>query len=229
MDRKGSKDGLDRMGCGAAGGTSGGTPGRHPPLVRRIGCVAASVAVMALAFAAHGDNGDNGDNGGSRSVRKERNPPAWDPQYPYNLPSVLSLTAPRTGQAGKALNGVNIRLVNLSNRLPDARIRLLIHGDEDHEVNPDTIKVEVQENGGWKSLPFELIDEGVMAAIGAEGGGHKERHKSGGFAIGSGMNKIWRLRMTFGTPGTYQVVAAVSDDNGRTHLAQPQHTDIEVK
>lgn len=222
MDRKGSKDGLDRAGIGTASGASGGTPGRHPPLARRIG-LAASAVVMALSFAAHGDDD------GPRSARRERNPPAWDPQYPYNLPAVISLTAPKTGQAGKALNGVNIRLVNLANRLPEARVRLFIHGDGNHEVTPDAIKLEVQESGGWKPLPAELIDEGVMAAIGAEGEGHKERHKSGGFAIGSGMNKAWRLRITFGAPGTYQVVAAISDDNGRTHLAQPQHTDIEVK
>jgi hypothetical protein len=224
MDRKGSKDGrLDRAGIGTAGGASGGTPGRHSPWVRRIGCVAASVAVMALAFAAHGD--DNGP----QLVRKERTPPEWDPQYPDNLPSVLSLTAPKTGKVGGAINGINIRLVNLANKLPDARLRLLIHGDGEHEVGPDAIKLEIQESGGWKPLPTELIDEGVMAAIGAEGEGHKDRHKSGGFAIDPGLNKVWKLRMTFNTPGSYQVVAAISDDNGRTHLAQPQHTDIEVK
>lgn len=222
MDRQRSKDGLDRMGRGAPGGTSGGRAGAPSPWARRIG-LAASAVVMALSFAAHGDDD------GPRSARKVRNPPTWDLQYPYNLPSVLSLTAPKTGQAGKALNGVNIRLVNLANKLPDARVRLFVHGDGNHEVTPDAIKLEVQESGGWKPLPLELIDEGVMAAIGSEGEGHKERHKSGGFAIAQGMNKLWRLRMTFNTPGTYQVVAAISDDNGRTHLAQPQHTDIEVK
>lgn len=223
MDRKRSKDGLDRTGRGAPGGTSGGRAGMSSPLARRIGGMA-SVALMALAFAAHGD-----DNG-TQSVRKERNPaPGWDPQYPNNLPSVLSLTAPKTGKVGGAINGINIRLVNLANKLPDARLRLLIHSDGSHEVTPDSIKLEVQESGGWKPLPAELIDEGVMAAIGAEGEGHKERHKSGGFAIDPGLNKVWKLRMTFNTPGTYQVVAAISDDNGRTHLAEPQHTDIEVK
>lgn len=69
-----------------------------------------------------------------------------------------------------------------------------------------------------------------MGAIGAESVAvHRERHKRGGFAIPAGFSRTWQLRVTFGLPGTYSLVVAVSPDNGSRHLAQPAHSVIEVQ
>lgn len=144
-----------------------------------------------------------------------------------------------TGQvakAGKAGSVINVRLTNPGAEAPNARLRVIIHdkdhqhGAGSHELSPDNVKVEVQESGSWKSVLLEMVDGGVMGAIGVEGvAAHRERHKRGGFAIPAGFDKTWPLRVTFAIPGTYSVVVAVSPDNGSRHLAQPAHHIIEVQ
>ncbi|HUX91223.1 MAG TPA: hypothetical protein VMV48_11110 [Gallionellaceae bacterium] len=149
---------------------------------------------------------------------------------------VLQLIAPPTAQAGVTLVGISVSLLNPGTEAPNARLRLIIH-DKDHrsavghrELSPDNVKVEVQEGGAWKPVILGMVEGGVMGAIGTEGvASHRERHRRGGFAIPAGLNKTWQLRLTFGLPGTYSLVSAVSPDNGSRHLAQPAHTIIEVQ
>jgi hypothetical protein len=154
--------------------------------------------------------------------------------YPRMLP--LQLIAPPTAQAGIPLVGVSVSLLNPGAEAPNARLRLIIH-DKDHrdaggyrELSPDNVKIEVQEGGAWKPVLLGMVEGGVMGAIGTEGvAAHQERHRRGGFAIPAGLNKTWQLRVTFGLPGTYSLVSAVSPDNGSQHLAQPAHSIIEVQ
>lgn len=154
--------------------------------------------------------------------------------YPRLLP--LQLSAPTLAQVGEPLDGVSITLRNPGNSAPAARLRLIIH----HKVRgqpgtnpaltPDTVKVEVLENGSWIPVVLGMTEGGVMGAIGTEGvAAHRERYQRGGFAIPAGLHKTWQLRVTFNSPGIYTFVAAVSPDNGSRHLAQPAHADIEVQ
>ena len=158
-------------------------------------------------------------------------PPAPSPRM-----LALQLSAPATAQAGIPLVGVSVSLLNPGTEAPNARLRLIIH-DKDHrhaagnrELSPDNVKVEVEEGQSWKPVLLGMVEGGVMGAIGTEGvAAHRQRHKRGGFAIPAGLNKTWQLRVTFGLPGTYTLVSAVSPDNGSRHLAQPAHSIIEVK
>lgn len=158
------------------------------------------------------------------------------PQEPFPRMLPLQLIAPLTAQAGMPLVGVSVSLLNSGTEAPNARLRLIIHY-KDHrnagghlELSPDNVKVEVQEGGLWKPVLLEMVEGGVMGAIGTEGVAvHQERHKRGGFAIPAGLNKTWQLRVTFDLPGTYSLVSAVSPDNGSKHLAQPSHSIIEVQ
>jgi hypothetical protein len=153
---------------------------------------------------------------------------------PRMLP--IQLIAPTAAQAGMPLVGVSVSLFNPGTDAPNSRLRLIIH-DKDHshaggqrELNPDNVKVEVEEGGTWKPVLLGMVEGGVLAAIGAEGGAaHRERHGRGGFALPAGLNKTWQLRLTFDLPGTYTLVSAVSPNNGSRHLAQPAYTTIEVK
>jgi hypothetical protein len=176
---------------------------------------------ISISIAAYGDDSQ---------ISKE---PPLKP-YPRLLP--LQLIAPPTAQVGIPLVGISVNLLNPGDTAPDARLRLIIH-DKDHshdgdhrELSPDNVKVEVLEGGSWKPVLLGMVEEGVMGAIGTEGGtAHRERHKRGGFAIPAGLNKTWQLRVTFSLPGTYSIVAAVSPDNGSRHLAQPAHSIIVVQ
>lgn len=139
-------------------------------------------------------------------------------------------------KAGKAAPIISVRLTNPGTEAPHSRLRVILHekshrpGAGSHELTPDNVKVEVQEQGAWKPVMLEMVDGGVMGAIGTEGvAAHKERHRRGGFAIPAGFDKTWRLRVTIGHPGTYSVVLAISPDNGSRHLAQPAHHVIEVQ
>lgn len=158
------------------------------------------------------------------------------PRAPYPRMLLLKLIAPPTAEAGVPLVGVSVSLHNPGEEAPNARLRLAIHYKDhsdtggDHELSPENIKVEVEENGSWKPVLLGMVEGGVMGAIGTEGGvAHQERHRRGGFAIPAGLNKTWQLRLTFGLPGIYSVVSAVSPDNGSRHLAQPAHSIIEVQ
>ncbi len=169
---------------------------------------------------------------GDRYVR----PGMVAPSEPYPLMLPLHLIAPPTAQAGTPLIGVSVSLVNPGSEAPNARLRLIIH-DKDYrhtgghrELSPDNVKVEVKEGRSWKSVTLGMVEGGVMGAIGTEGVAvHHEHHKRGGFAIPAGLDKTWQLRVTFGLPGTYSLVSAVSPDNGSRHLAQPAHSIIEVQ
>ncbi len=154
--------------------------------------------------------------------------------YPRLLP--LQLVTPPTAQAGVPLIGVNVSLKNPGAPAPNARLRLIIHETNhshaagQHALSPDNVKVEVLESGVWKPVNLGMVARGVLGVIGPEGvTAHRERYHRGGFAIPTGMNKTWQLRVTFGLPGTYSLVTAVSPDNGSTHLAQPAHSIIEVQ
>lgn len=164
-------------------------------------------------------------------------PPAKAPPlapYPRLLP--LELIAPPTAHARIPLVGVSVSLLNPGDEAPNARLRLTIHYTDhrdaggDRNLTSDNVKVEVQEGESWKPVLLEIVEGGVMGAIGTEGvEAHQERHRRGGFAIPAGLNRTWQLRLTFDLPGTYSLVSAVSPDNGSRHLAQPAHSIIEVK
>lgn len=146
----------------------------------------------------------------------------------------LELRAPAVGRVGQPLVGLSVRLQNPGDEAPDARLRIFIHdkehGDGHRELNPDNVRVEVLERGGWRPVLLEIVDGGVMGAVGEEGATtHRERHRRGGFAIRAGFDRRWPFRVTFGQPGTYTVVVAVSPDNGSRHLAQPVFAHIEVR
>jgi hypothetical protein len=140
----------------------------------------------------------------------------------------LTMTGPQTAEVGKPLDDINVRLSNSGSAAPDSRLRLFIHDKGDRGLLANDIKIEVQEGSAWKTVQFEPIDGGVMGAIGAEGNAHEERHKRGGFAIDKNANKAWRLRVTFRLSGHYSLVAAVSPDNGSTHLAKPASLSVEA-
>lgn len=156
------------------------------------------------------------------------------PPYPRLLP--LQLTSPPTAQASMPLVGVNVSLQNPGDPAPNARLRLIIH-ETNHThagghpaLSPDNIKVEVLEDGVWKPVILGMVARGLLGTIGPEGvTAHRERYQRNGFEIPAGLNKTWQLRVTFYLPGTYSFVAAISPDNGSTHLAQPAHSIIEVQ
>ena len=185
----------------------------------------ASVAVIVLALVG-GDSSEWGVQSANANPRE---------QYERLLP--LELSAPATARAGQPLVGISVRLHNPGAEAPNSRLRLIIHEKDHgpgghHELNPDNVKVEVLEGGLWKPVLLGITDGGVMGAIGSEEvaqAQHRERHKRGGFAIREGFNKRWPLRVTFGLPGTYTLLVAVSPDNGSRHLAQPAHSNIEVQ
>lgn len=200
--------------------------------------------LFSIAVAACGDGSGGGEkNAGvaapisdaaiatAQNLPAKAAPPKPDPRM---LP--LQLIAPPAAQAGVPLVGVSVSLLNPGTEAPNARLRLIIH-DKDHrhaggqrELSPDNVTVEVQEGGAWKPVVLGMVEGGVMGAIGTEGvAAHRERHRRGGFAIPTGLNKTWQLRVTFGLPGTYTLVSAVSPDNGSRHLAQPAYSIIEVK
>jgi len=161
-------------------------------------------------------------------------PPTGGAQQPYPRLLPLQLSAPTTAQAGVPLEGITVNLQNPGSAAPASRLRLIIHEaahTADHQtLTPANVKVEVFQRGTWVPVYLGMSDESVMGAIGPEGvAAHREIHARGGFAIPAGMNKTWQLRVTFSLPGTYSLVAAVSPNNGRTHLAQPAHSTIVVQ
>lgn len=169
----------------------------------------------------------------SRDERHVSKEPPLKP-YPRLLP--LQLVAPSIAQAGTPITEVNVSLHNPGRPAPNARLRLIIHHKEvrhvgeHHALSADNVKVEVLEEGTWKTVLLGMIENGVIGAIGPEGvAEHHERYKRGGFAIPAGMKKTWQLRVTFNFPGIYSLVAAVSPDNGSRHLARPAHSIIEVQ
>ncbi len=201
-------------------GQSGADRGKAAPANRIRRQVSLVFAALALVGAGAGEWGAP--------------PAAANPREPYARLLPLELNAPATAQAGQPLVGISVRLNNPGAEAPNARLRLIIHEKERRQdrrdLNPDNVKVEVQEGGLWKPVLLEATDGGVMGAIGGEvGAQHHERHKGGGFAIGEGFNKRWPLRVTFGLAGSYTLVVALSPDNGSRHLAQPAHSNIEVR
>lgn len=195
------------------------------PVTRLRTCCGASLvaAVLALGGIVTGEWGLQSANA--------------NPREPYERLLPLELSAPAKARAGQPLVGVSVRLHNPGSDAPDSRLRLIIHEKDHgagghHGLNPDNVKVEVLEGGLWKPVLLGTTDGGVMGAIGSEvlaQAQHRERHKRGGFEIREGFNKRWPLRVTFGLPGTYTLVVAVSPDNGSRHLAQPAHSTIEVQ
>ena len=203
---------------------------------------------LCLAVPIFGEERQRGDDSGDVNVTDngtatvtpahshDKQHPKAPPLQPYPRLLPLQLSTPPTAQAGSPLDGLTVSLFNPGSRAPNARLRILIHDAGpahagDHlELSPDNVKVEVLEKGVWKPVRLGLVEDGVMGAIGTEGGSdHHERFKRGGFAIPAGMHRTWQLRVTFGLPGTYTLVAAVSPDNGSRHLARPAHSVIEVQ
>lgn len=177
---------------------------------------------------------DSSSHGISNS--QSEHSPKTAPLQPYPRLLALKLNAPTSAQVDVPFDDININLDNVGDAAPNARLRIIIHAKNYHsdtdqaELNPSTVKVEVQEGEVWKPIVLGMVENGVMGAIGAEGAAeHRERHKRGGFAIPPKSNQAWRLRMTFSVPGTYSVVAAVSPDNGSRHIAQPAFTTIVVQ
>lgn len=157
---------------------------------------------------------------------------AASPDLDLKLSGPQQTTGRQMAQTKQPFTGIKVQLVNPGVDRPDARLRLFIHpaGEVDHhDVQTDDIKVAVQEGNSWVSVPLEPIDGGGMGAIGAEGTGHKDIHQRGGFAIPAKSNKTLQLRITFGSPGIYQVVVALSPDNGNTHLAKPSFITVEAQ
>jgi len=154
----------------------------------------------------------------------------WGVQTAMAAPPMLNLklTGPETAQAGEPFNGINARLVNRGPARQDARLRLFIHDGTDRNLQSGDFKVDVLEGNSWIPLPLVPLKDGVMGAIGAEGSGHKDIHRCGGFIVPAKWNKLWQLRITFRWPGIYKLVGAVSPDNGRTHLAQPSSITVEA-
>lgn len=140
----------------------------------------------------------------------------------------FKLTGSPPAQVGQPLIGINANLINSGPATQNARVRLIIHDGADRDLKAGDIKIDVREGISWVAVPLEPIDGGVMGAIGAEGSGHREFHQRGGFTIPTKLNKLWQLRITFRLPGVYQLVAAVSPDNGNTHLAQPSVITLEA-
>lgn len=142
------------------------------------------------------------------------------------LPLLLTLKGPQNAQAGKPLRGIIVRLVNPGLSAPASRLRLLIHDEMDRELAPGDIRIDVREGNVWKEVKVEMIDGGVMGAIGEKGKPHSAFHQRGGFAIAKKAIKVWPLRVAFRLPGRYSLVAAVSPDNGETQLAQPASLNL---
>ncbi|WP_432741258.1 hypothetical protein ABXJ76_13640 [Methylobacter sp. G7] len=188
-----------------------------PPVNSILGRLSLSVGVLVLLVLVSRD-------WGMQAVM------AASPVLDLKLSGPQQTTGRQIVQARQRFTGVNVQLVNAGAAKQDARLRLFIHQDEaDHnEIQAGDIKVEVREGASWVSVPVEPIDGGVIAVIGAEGSGHKEIHRRGGFAIPAKLNKTLQLRITFGSPGIYQVVVALSPDNGNTHLAQPSFITLEA-
>lgn len=156
---------------------------------------------------------------------------AASPDMDLKLSGPQQTTNRQMAQTKQPFTGIKVQLVNPGADRPDARLRIFIHTAEvdHHDVQTDDIKVAVQEGSSWVSVPLEPIDGGGMGAIGAEGTGHKDIHRRGGFAIPAKSNKTLQLRITFGSPGIYQVVVALSPDNGNTHLAKPSFITVEAQ
>lgn len=197
------------------------------------------VAVICLFIAAYGGQGQAIEESTNATVADNdttvlRANVAPLAPYPRLLP--LQLTTPPTAQAGIPLIGVSVSLQNPGDRAPNARLRLIIHESAhghagDHRaLSPDNVNIEVLQGGDWIPVLLGMVSGNVMGAIGPEGvTAHRERYQRNGFEIPPGLNKTWQLRVTFNLPGTYSLVAAVSPDNGSTHLAQPAHSLIEVQ
>lgn len=141
----------------------------------------------------------------------------------------LSITGPESAPSGYPVEGIAVRLVNQDqNDAPASRLRLFIHDEQERELQVGDISVDIQEGGEWLPLPLEPIDGGVMAAIGSAGLPHDQYHDKGGFSIDKKTIKEWQLRITLIMAGHYSLVAAVSPDNGSTHLVQPANLELEA-
>ncbi|MEQ1558979.1 MAG: hypothetical protein ABL933_08615 [Methyloglobulus sp.] len=140
----------------------------------------------------------------------------------------LNVFGPTVGKVGKPIGTIKVALINPSMAMPNSRLRIFVHGQEDSEVRLQDINIEVKEKGIWKRIQVEPIDGGVLGAIGEEGTTHKERHKHGGFSIHDRTLKLWNLRVTFRLSGHYSMIFAVSPDNGQTQLAKPVSLSLEA-
>jgi hypothetical protein len=157
---------------------------------------------------------------------------ADEPSIPSSQASKLLMDLQTSGPTSKlpgvSQTAVQLHLINLDTIAGGAaRLRLFVHGEGEQVLQTGDIQLEVRENGVWQNISVEAIDGGVMCAIGADGQGHREHHQSGGFQIAADLNKAWRLRVSLRVPGKYTLVAAVSPDNGATHLAQPASLGLE--
>ena len=143
-------------------------------------------------------------------------------------PLLLNLTGPNNAQVGQPLGGIVVRLINKGLPTRSSRLRLFVHDGADRDLKPGDISVAIKEGNTWKEVELETIDGGFMGAIGEAGKIHGNPHQRGGFDIGDKVTLVWQLRVTFLLPGHYSLVAAVSPDNGSTHLAQPVILDMDV-
>jgi hypothetical protein len=140
----------------------------------------------------------------------------------------LSITGPQTTTVGNALKGLTIKLANTGQAAQNSKLRLLVHHQADYAIKAGDIKIDVLEQRTWQPLQVELIDSGIMGVISETGKSHNRNHKHGGFAIPAKKHQTWQIRITFAIAGSYNMVVAVSPDNGSTHLAQPVSYRLEA-
>ena len=177
---------------------------------------------------------ENDATSGMPSQSNNGHPQKLPPLKPYPRLLPLELIAPQTAQADIPLNQVKVILRNPGDSAPNASLRLIIH-EKNHNhseghlnLSPGNVKLEVLEGTSWMPVMLDMVDKSVLGVIGVEGS-HTEHHKRGGFTIPAGFNKSWQLRVTFSLPGTYQLIVALSPDNGSRHLSRPAHSTIVVQ
>ena len=127
---------------------------------------------------------------------------------------------------------INVQFPSTGKIRQDAQLRFFIHlGSEAHDFNIEAndIAIEVRKDAAsWVLIPAEPLDGGAMGTIDLAEVGYDEQHRHASFVIENESGVLWQLRITLHKPGVYQLVAAVSPDNGNTHLAEPSFITVEV-
>lgn len=191
-------------------------------LTTRLGVIALGASLTFVSAC-----GGGGDWFLATQTQPEQDVPSKQAAAPE---SALALRGPTRAQSGQPLMGVSAMITNPGAALPPSRLRLYVHGEGDSSTFD--VRIDVQDRGEWNAVSLEAIDGGVFGAVGelASPGnrGHRERHAPGGFDVPTKATHVLNLRFTFDKPGTYVVVAALSPDNGATHLVTPTSMTIEV-
>lgn len=127
---------------------------------------------------------------------------------------------------------INVHFPSREKIRQDAQLRFFIQLESevhDFGIEASDIAIEVRKDAAsWVSIPVEPIDGSAMSIVDLAEVGHDEKHRHASFAIQNESGVLWQLRITARKPGVYQLVAAVSPDNGDTHLAEPSFITVEV-